>query len=193
MRGVLAAGLVLALGWAAPSGAVTYSINGSCNGTCGNIGLERGDLVLGRLTINRPTIVIGGTFDESNLASFSVSFGSNTISNTNTVGVSLVGVWGSDLTTIAALDLRTSTAVSPGTGLGLQLMLGGSILSTAANCPTASCDVLSWTSAATVSPLTLQEVPGPVIPLPPALPLLAGGMGCLALVKFAAGRRSRAA
>lgn len=121
---------------AAPAGAapISYSILGSCDGTCANVGLTRGINAIGRMTIDRDTIVLGGSFDQSDLVSYSLSFGSNTISNANAVGASLTGVWGNDLDTIAVLDLRASTAVAPGTGLGLVLMLGGSIISTNASC-----------------------------------------------------------
>ncbi|MFO1141495.1 MAG: hypothetical protein U1E59_03735 [Amaricoccus sp.] len=179
---------------AAPAVAVpiTYNIQGNCLGTCGNAGLSNGSLALGRITINRSQIVIGGTFDETDLGAYSLTFGSNTISNTNAVGASLTGVWGNDLDTIAALDLRTSTAVAPGTGLGLQLMLGGSIISTNANCPTAACDTLSFGSLATLTGVTLRVVPGPIepspVPLPPALGLALAGWGSLALLRR---RRSR--
>ena len=54
----------------------------------------------------------------------SSSFGSNTISNTNAVGASLVGVWAT-IRDDRAIDLRAATAVVPSTGLGLVLMLGG--------------------------------------------------------------------
>ena len=80
--------------------------------------------------------MLGGPIQTSNLVSYSLTFGSNTISNTNAVGASLIGVWANDLDTIAAVDLRASTAVGPSTGLGLVLMLGGAIISTSANCPT---------------------------------------------------------
>lgn len=172
---------------------ITYNIRGNCLGTCASAGVSTGSLALGRITINRDRIVIGGTFDETDLGSFSLTFGTNTISNTNAVGASLTGVWGNDLDTIAALDLRTSTAVAPGTGLGLQLMLGGSIISTSASCPTAACDTLSFGSLATLTGVTLRATPGPIepspVPLPPALGLALAGCGSLALFRR---RRPRA-
>jgi hypothetical protein len=196
MRTLVAAGLAaLACAFlAAPAGAApnTYSILGSCNGTCANVGLSRGINAIGRLTINRDTIVLGGTFDQTDLVSYSLSFGSSTISNANAVGASLTGVWGSDLDTIAALDLRASTALAPSTGLGLVLMLGGSIISTDATCPTAACQTVSFNSLATLSGVTVTALPGPLppapVPLPPALGLALAGLGCLALARRARGR-----
>lgn len=173
-----------AVGAPAAAETITYNIFGQCDGSCGNVGLSRGNLLFGSLVIDRPTITIGGTFDETSLVNFSVTYGSNTITRAGSVGASLVGVWGDDLTTIASLDLRAATALAPSAGLGLVLMLGGSIVSTTANCATAACDSLGWTNAATFSNVRLSEVPGPApVPLPPALGLALAGAGALAAAR----------
>jgi len=175
---------------AAPSNAATinYNIFGSCDANCASVGLQRGFTAFGRLTIDRTEpLVLGGPIQTSNLTSYSLTFGSNTISNTNAVGASLVGVWANDLDTIAALDLRAATAVGPSTGLGMVLMLGGAIISTNASCTTASCDAVNFNSAATLSGVTFTAEPGPLppapVPLPPALGLALAGIGALALVR----------
>lgn len=198
MQKLLAVGfavLVYGLWAAAPAGAapINYNIFGSCDANCASVGLQRGFTAFGRVTIDRDPIVLGGPIQTSNLVSYSLTFGSNTISNTNAVGASLVGVWANDLDTIAAVDLRASTAVGPSTGLGLVLMLGGAIISTSANCPTTSCDAVNFNTAATLSGVTFTAEPGPLppapIPLPPALGLALAGVGCLALVRRRASAR----
>ena len=186
---VVAAGFLLSGLRPAAAETIQYNIFGNCNGTCANAGLSRGNIVFGTLALERDSIVIGGTFDETDLVSFSVTFGANTISTANAAGASLVGIWGNDLTTIAALDLRASTTITPNSGLGLLLMLGASIVSTSASCGDAACDALGWANAATLSGVTVRETsrPSPV-PLPPALLLALAGPGALA---FAALRHRR--
>ncbi len=190
---VVAAGLALFAQQPAAAASINYSIFANCNASCANAGMSRGSIVFGTLTLERDSIVIGGTFDETSLQDFSVTFGSSTITKAGSAGTSLVGVWGNDLTTVAALDLRAATAVAPGAGLGLVLMLGAGIVSTSANCGSAACDAVGWTNAATLSGLTLREAPGPgpgpaPVPLPPALAFAAAGAGALA---FAARRKAR--
>ena len=136
--------------------------------------------------------MLGGTFDETSLQSFSLRFNNNTISNLNAVGTSLSGVWGDDFDTIAALDLRTSTSLAPNAGLGLELMLGASIFSTAANCATAACDAVTMSNPATMTSVALRVVPGPgpaPVPPPPALLLSLAGVAGLGLVRRRALRR----
>jgi hypothetical protein len=192
MRSLLAACLAaLACAFlAAPASAapINYNIFGSCNANCASVGLQRGFTAFGTLTIDREPLVLGGPIQTSNLTSYSFTFGSNTISSSNDVGASLVGVWANDLDTIAAIDLRASTAVGPASGLGLVLMLGGAIISTNASCPTAACDAVSFNSSATLSNLTItalgaSPLPPAPIPLPPALGLVLAGTGALGLVR----------
>ncbi|MBP7000075.1 hypothetical protein [Amaricoccus sp.] len=190
MRNWIAAALATMLATAAAAETITYNVTGACDGSCANVGLVRGDLLFGTVTINRPTIVIGGTFDETNLVNFSITFGSTNFTRASAAGASLLGVWGDDLDTIAALDLRAATAVAPGTGVGMALMLGGSIVSTTASCATAACDSLGWTSAASMSNVRLTAVPGPApVPLPPALGLAVAGVSALAAARGARRRR----
>lgn len=192
MRKMMAAALAGAF-WAVGSqaGAVnlTYDIFANCNGTCANAGLSQGALIFGTLTLERDSIVIGGTFDETNLVDFSLTYApGRTITPATSVGASLVGVWANDFDTVAALDLRASTALAPNTGVGLVLMLGSSILSTAANCPTAACDVVNWTSAATLNQVSLRSLGAPApVPLSPAFAFAVVGAGAL----FVASRRRR--
>ena len=166
---------------------LSYAVEGDCFGTCANAGLSLGALVFGTLTVERTTFVPGGMFDESDLVDFSITFGSGqTISRTNSVGASLVGVWSNDLDTIAAIDLRAATALAPNTGIGLVLMLGSSILSTNAACGTVACDAVNWTSAATLNNVTLRATPGPgpvPVPVPPALALALGGLVAFGMVR----------
>jgi hypothetical protein len=197
MRSLLAAcAAALACAFvAAPSSAapISYNILGDCDANCASVGLQRGNNAFGRLTIDRDPVVLGGPIVQSNLVSYSLTFGSNTISNTNAVGSALIGVWGNDLDTIAALDLRAATAVGPAAGLGLVLMLGGAIISTSASCPTAACDTVSFNTSATLSNVTVTALgatplpPAPV-PLPPALGLALAGIGILALARRRRGR-----
>jgi hypothetical protein len=190
---VLAAGLAA---WsAAPAAAanLTYEITGNCFGTCANAGLSQGALIFGTLTVARDTFIVGGTFDETDLVDFSVTYGvGRTISRATSVGASLVGVWSNDLDTIAAIDLRAATALAPNAGVGIVLMLGSSILSTNAACATAACDAVSWTNAATLNNVALRATPGAApVPVPPALALALGGCAALGLAARG-GRRRRA-
>jgi len=174
---------------AVPAGAapINYNIFGDCEANCASVGLQRGFTAFGKLTIDRDPFVLGGAIEQSNLVSYSLTFGSNTISNTNAVGTSLLGVWSNDIDTIAALDLRAATAIGPASGLGLALMVGAAIISTSASCPTASCDAVNFNSFATLSGVTLTAEPGPLppapIPLPPALGLALAGVAALGLAR----------
>jgi hypothetical protein len=176
---------------------ISYTIQADCFGSCANAGLQQGALIFGTLTVARDTFVVGGTFDTSDLVDFSITYGiGQTISRATSVGASLVGVWSNDLDTIAALDLRAATALAPATGVGIVFMLGGSILSTNANCATAACDAVSWTSAATLNNVTLRAAPGAgpaPVPAPPALALVLGGLAALGLVGRGRRRRPTAA
>ena len=96
-------------------------------------------------------------------------------------------MWANDLDTIAAVDLRASDRGRAIDRIGMVLMLGAAIISNSASCPTASCDAVTFNTAATLSNVTFTAEPGPLppapIPLPPALGLALAGMGALALVR----------
>lgn len=164
--------------------AATYSMSATCISACSNADLSAGDKLTGRLTLDGSTFTPNGSFGDTALQRFSISFGETTVRSDDVAAVHLNGQWGATRRDVPLYAMVGGTTVLP--TLGVTFLLSGTsgFVSTRGSCIDANCDAIAGNTA-TLGPVVLAPIPLPW----PAL-MLGSGLVMLAAVARR-GRRAR--
>ena len=177
---VAAAAAIATLGVGAAR-AATYSMSATCLSSCSDAGLAVGDMLTGRLTIDSSTFAPNGTFGDTALQSFNISFGATVISSDDVVAAHLNGQWGATRRDVPLYDLVGGTTVQPTIGATFLLSGTSGFVSNNGSCDDANCSSIVGNTA-TLGPVALAPIP---LPLPGLL--LAGGLMALAALGYRGG------
>ena len=135
---VAAAASIATLG-AGAAGAATYSMSATCLSSCSDAGLAVGDMLTGRLRSDSSTFAPNGTFGDTALQSFNISFGATVISSDDVVAAHLNGQWGATRRDVPLYDLVGGTTVQPTIGATFLLSGTSGFVSNNGSCDDANC------------------------------------------------------